>query len=56
MLMATHITNAHNNELRRFVKKSIKNEGILGNLGTSEKYLEIENNVMGASKKLSNRA
>jgi len=44
---------AHNNELRRFVKKSIKNEGILGDIGTSEKYLEIENNVMGASKKLS---
>jgi hypothetical protein len=45
---------AHNNELRRFVKKSIKKEGILGNIGTSEKYLEIENNVIGASKKLSN--
>ena len=46
---------AHNNELRRFVEKSVKKEGILGNIGTSEKFLEIEKNVVGATKKLSHK-
>ena len=49
------ISMAHNNELRRFVEKSVKKEGILGNIGTSEKFLEIEKNVVGATKKLSHK-
>ena len=49
------ISMAHNNELRRFVEKSVNKEGILGNIGTSEKFLEIEKNVVGATKKLSHK-
>ena len=43
---------AHNNELRNFVRKSIKQEAMFGTFGTSEKFLEIERNVLKATQEL----
>jgi hypothetical protein len=42
---------AQDDEIRRFIKRSILDEGIFGHIGTAENYRQVENKLISATKK-----